>query len=71
MTPNEKELLEAVSELSDAVNDLYFHLSAESRDAEEGAAEGLLARADLLDACGQSLASARSRLRRLGADCLK
>ena len=68
MTPNEKELLQAVAELSVALNDLYFHLSKESRDAEEGSAEALLDREDLLDAGVQSLASARSRLMRLGAE---
>jgi hypothetical protein len=71
MTPTERAIVEAISELSVAVQDLHYHLSAESRDAGEEATEDLRQRAELLTSCGHSLVSAQHRLRMLGSDCLK
>lgn len=67
MTPTEIELRDIVSELYVAVNDLHYHLSAESSSAEDEAPEALRKRAAYLGACGQTLGGVRRRLKELGA----
>lgn len=68
MTPTEKALIATIHELYVAVNDLHYHLSAESRNAEGEVEEALRKRADYLTACGQTLVSVRRRLKELGVE---